>query len=184
MPPLAFLATRAHCWVMTNCWSTRTPLTSGAICWLLVNCWPTVGQPWHHWPSWPPGHTAGSWPTVGQPGHHWPPGQSVGSWPPVGQLLATRRPSLNLEPSRCHPRSQSSLGAACSAGHGAAGSHRASPHSPFWGEVCGLRWGCLGARMGLSHVPPCAEWEHHRAAAAGGLCSLRGLVHCCLHPGC
>ena len=59
----------AHGQALANCWSTRTPLAflaTRAICWLLVNCWPTVGQPGHHWPSWPPDHTALSRLSVGQ----------------------------------------------------------------------------------------------------------------------
>ncbi|XP_046767838.1 uncharacterized protein LOC124417692 [Gallus gallus] len=39
----------------------------------LANCWPTIGQPGHHWPSWPPGHSAASWSAFGQLlANHWP----------------------------------------------------------------------------------------------------------------
>ena len=34
--PLAFLATRAHCWLMVNCWSTTGQQ--------LVNCWSIIGH--------------------------------------------------------------------------------------------------------------------------------------------
>jgi len=55
----------------------------------VVNRWPTVGQPGHRWPSWPPGHTAASW------SPYWP---TVGRRDP--QVLLCRAPLRQLSP---HP---------------------------------------------------------------------------------
>ena len=105
MVPLAFLATRTHCCLMSawaqplaNHWPTKTPLaflaTRKHYC-LMVNCWPTIHKQGQCWPSWSPGNTAASWSACGQPlanqdtigllGHKETP-------LPYGQLLANRSP--------------------------------------------------------------------------------------------
>jgi len=65
--PLAFLATRAPCWLIVNYWSTDgQPLVNQTICvtfsatrapcWLMVTVWSTTGQLLvNHWPPGLPG---------------------------------------------------------------------------------------------------------------------------------
>uniref|UniRef100_A0A8C3L986 Staphylococcal nuclease and tudor domain containing 1 n=1 Tax=Chrysolophus pictus TaxID=9089 RepID=A0A8C3L986_CHRPC len=90
----------AHGQPLVNCWASRTPLAflaTRAHSWLMVNHWSTVGQAGRHWPSWPPGRTPGSWSTTGQLlGKQ----DAIGLLGHQGALLAHGQPLVNCWASR------------------------------------------------------------------------------------
>lgn len=56
-------------------------------------------------------------------------------------------------------------------------------HESGLGVDTGRKLGLLSYCVFICGSFSVSEWQHHRAPAEGGLCSLRGLVHGCLHPG-
>lgn len=113
-------------------------------------------------------------------------------------------PPLSVKPTARRPRSHSPPKPSSSPSRGCCrgtsrSSWRAAPTRSSWEPSC-TRSGPASKPSGARQLPRSlkpdvlavfnvslptfAERQHHRAAAEGGFCSLRGLVHGRLHPGC